>query len=910
MQQRQFRKNVYPPNHRLREERERRGLALKDVAELIDLPDPRTLGRWERGVFFPQPHYRQRLCQLYGKSAEELGLVRVQVTEDQQVPEPFLSSSQAASEYLWKVPSPLNSFMGREQDSAALCALLLAAHVHLVNLTGPGGVGKTCLSIEVAHKVREHFHNGICFVSLAALSDPMLVLPTIAQTVGIPESGTCPVLEQMKRLLRERSFLLVLDNFEQVVPAAPLLDELLAACRGLKILVTSREVLHLQVEQEFALAPFAVPDLEHLPEGKSLMQYASVALFVQRTQAHLPAFRLTPENAHAVAEIRARLDGLPLAIELAATRIKLLPPRALLTQLAQGVRLLKSDLRTLPERQRTLSNAITWSYHLLDEQEQWLFRHLAIFPGSCTFEAAEGVLNARPAFDLLDILASLIDKSLLQRQARDDQTPCFVMLEVLREYGLERLEEHGELETCQRAHAMYYLAFVEQAKLSLNGILQGQWLALLEQEKANLRAALAWLLRAQETELALRFCDAFGKFCGLRGYWAEEQHWLQETLALPPTIKAKEIRARVLRRAGHLAYRLRDLVQARLLQEESVALSREVGDLYNLAGALSGLGWVFYRQKKIAQANQLLHESLTAARETGDRWAIANSLESLGRLLHFQGRSREARRLLDESVVLARAVEDKETLARILTTLVSIMLAQDELEEAEILARESFRLAQELATGPLVALALNSLGDVALALGEDAQAVQSFERRMGMARELGDLPAIAVQQLRLGELALFQGDLARATALVQESLTFFRQQGDNPNLAAALSVFGDIQRTSGKLVEANALYKEACLLDREVRYQQGLGRHLFGLALVALAQDRLEQAACLFGAIDTQLKFRRDQRSDYEQAMKHLRAQPGGQSLLTAWVRGHEMSLEEAIAYALDVASRDEYDLS
>ena len=508
-----------------------------------------------------------------------------------------------------------------------------------------------------------------------------------------------------------------------------------------------------------------------------------------------------------------RLDGLPLAIELAAARIKLLPPQALLAQLAQDFQLLKSDLRNLPVRQLTLYNTIKWSYDLLDEQEQWFFRHLSIFPGGCTLDAAEAMLRNEQTLDMLNTIASLMDKSLLQQVEQDGEMPRFVMLETVREYGLHYLQTHGELEESRHAHASYYLAVVEQARPHFNGAQQVRWLARLEQEKENLRAALTWLIQQKETERALRFCEAFGKFCGLRGYWGEEQYWLKTVLALPWSLEARAIRARVLRRAGHLAYRLRDLMLARSLLEESVALSRVEDDKQNLAGALVGLGWVLYRQNDITTASTLLHESVAAARVSGDRWALANALESLGRLAHFQNQTSEAHQLLQESVKLSRELGDKESLARFLTTLVSIELAQNHTSQAAALAQESFALAQELGTKPLIALVLNSLREVALASGEYERAAQCFEERIMLARELGDRPTIAMKQLDLGEIALAKGDLTRAITYIEESLRFFREQNDIPNIAAALRVLGDIKRMQGNLTEATALYNEASLLN-------------------------------------------------------------------------------------------------
>lgn len=816
MDKRPSNKKKRVPNFRLREAREQLGLAHKDVADRIDLPNSHTVGRWERGESFPQPHYRQKLTHLFGKSAEELGLVKARFDEHTQQPEapPAPPANTQTPAYIWKVPHPFSSFIGREQDIAAVSNLLKQTGVHLVTLLGPGGVGKTRLSIQLANIMREHFIGGVCFVSLASIDDPMLVLPAIGQALGMQEGRSQSIIEQTKNVLRDTSFLLVLDNFEQVITAAPLLEELLTACPGLKVLVTSRTVLHLQAEHEYPVAPLLTPDPAQLTAPESLIQYSSIALFVQRAQAVLPTFQLKQSNAQAVAKICVRLDGLPLAIELAAARIKLFPPQALLARLAQDFQLLKSDLHNLPARQHTLYNTIQWSYDLLDEQEQWLFRHLSIFPGGCTLDAVETILGHEQTSHMLNMIESLMDKSLLQQVEQHGEMPRFVMLETLREYGLHYLQTHEELEESLHAHATYYLALVEQARPHFNGAQQAQWLARLEQEKENLRAALTWLIQHKETERTLRFCEAFGKFCGLRGYWEEEQHWLKTVLTLPWPLEARAIRARVLRRAGHLAYRLRHLALARTLLEESVALSRVEDDKQNLAGALLGLGWVLYRQNDITTASTLLHESVAAARMSEDKWALANALESFGRLAYFQNHAADARQLLHESVKLSRELGDKESLARFLTTLVSIELAQNHIPQAAAFAQESFILAQELGTKPLIALVLDSLGEVALASGEHERAAHYFEERIMLANELGDRPTVAMKQLDLAEIALAKNDLTRAITYLEEGLRFFREQDDIPNIAAALQVLGDIKRMQGKLAEATALYNEASLLNK------------------------------------------------------------------------------------------------
>jgi len=398
----------------------------------------------------------------------------------------------------------------------------LLEQARLVTLTGPGGTGKTRLGLQLAAELGETFADGVYFVNLAPLVDSHLVVSTVAQALDLKEVAGLSLLDQLKGALHWKQLLLLLDNFEQVVDAAVEVAALLAACPNLKVLVTSRMPLHVRGEQEFAVPPLATPDPRHLPDLVSLSQYEAVALFLQRAQAVKPDFRVNTANAPAIAEICARLDGLPLAIELAAARIKLLPPQALLARLGQSLALLTGGARDAPTRQQTLRNTIQWSYDLLDAQEQRLFRWLSVFVGGCTLEAIEGVCHdAGEKSNMLNIIASLADKSLVQQREQETGEPQLTMLETVREYALECLRENEEAEDCQRAHAMFYLALAEEAEPHLKGAQQVVWWKRLEREQENLRAALSWLIGQVQGELALRLSGALWWFWNIRGYWDE-----------------------------------------------------------------------------------------------------------------------------------------------------------------------------------------------------------------------------------------------------------------------------------------------------------------------------------------------------------------------------------------------------
>jgi predicted ATPase len=779
----------------------------------------------EKGVWLIQQEAVQRLKQLRTDALE--GTTRTKVGYPKYRPRSKQSRMTTASEAIlstfkqepmWKVPITFTSLIGREQDVATINTQLLRSDIRLLTLLGVGGIGKTRLSLQVANEMWKHFSDGVCFVTLAAINDPELVFPAIAQELGIPEIGTQSLFEQVKVSLKDKQLLLILDNFEQVVSASPQVEELLAACLSLKIVVTSRAVLHLQAEHEFTVPTLALPNLNQLPEYEVLSHYAAVSLFVRRAQAILPAFQVTPSNARPIAEICVRLDGLPLAIELAAARIKLLPPQALLARLTQRLQVLMSGARTLPERQQTLRNTLRWSYDLLDSEEQRLFRLLSVFAGGLSLEAVDAVVHAdheatSDPISVLDVVASLLDKSLLLQVKQEGDEPRLIMLETVREYGLECVRESGESEVSHRAHALYYLRLAEEAEPHLKGAQQMVWLEQMEMEQENLRAALAWLLEQKEADLAVRLGGAMGWFWNVRGYWSEGRRWLKAALELPHMGERTAARAKALRGAGTLALYQFDFTAAGVLFEESATLFRELGDKRGLAESIGDLGcW----QNDFATARTLLEESIRIAREVNDQRTLAYSLTSLGLSFNLQGDHEGALPLVEESVELCRELGDTHGLAYTLTALSQIVLSQGNLTQAAALAQESLALARDLHNKPDITDALYHLAQTAEYQGEYGHAEALYRESLVLARELGDKNRIARALASLGESALYRGNFPQSRTYLEECLSLTRELGEKHNIAIVLDLLGEFRRMDGDAAQAAALYMEGLALAREV----------------------------------------------------------------------------------------------
>jgi len=757
----------------------------------------------------------------------------------QLLTERFTSPAEApVAARLATLPMPRSRLIDREQELVQAKTLLQEEDVGLVTLTGPGGVGKTRLALQVAADLAPQFADGVAFISLAALRDPLLVVPTVARALGLSETGHEAVDVRLMEYLRPRRMLLVLDNAEQLVAAAaPLAAQLLDAAPRLTLLVTSREPLRVRDERVVAVLPLALPDSEHLPNLETLAQVPAVALFVERAQEAKPDFTLTSENAATIVEICQRLDGLPLALELAAARLSLLTPAPLLARLEHRLPILTRGARDLPERQQTLRNTIAWSYDLLEADEQQLFRRLAVFAGGFTLEAVEAVCvfdAARTSSSsevaegaALDQLAQLLDKSLVQAQQGTGGEPRFTLLETIHEYAQEQLEASGEVAAVQQRHADYFLQLAEEADPHMFSPERDVWMERLDREDANLRAALAWSKADRNAvQTGLRLVGALSFYWSLRGSVREGRTWLEGMLECTDGTDRSAARGQALYGAGWLDWAEGDYQAASLLAEESLSIVREMGDKRAIGNAEELLGLVRMGQRNSAAALPLLEESRTLFKDLGDGWSEAMSLYLLGMAAYFSGDRAAARAHYEESL----------------------------------------RLFQEQGDVFGVTLLVSALEVVGLPQGGEETARSLYEQSLPLLRASKDRGRLGMILINMGDVWLHQyGGEQQAQMLFQQGLQLWQ----------------DMQRVDDGL---------------------GIVRGLAGLAEVAAAQGQAERAGRLFGAAVRLLPSTSIYRDDVNRRVAEARAHLDATVFTAGWTAGQAMTQEQATAEALQNA--------
>jgi predicted ATPase/transcriptional regulator with XRE-family HTH domain len=821
----------------------------------------------ERGLHQPHRQTVQRLVRslaLSGEARRRFELLASAGPRQRQPTSPirtFVPRVGERTDAKWgNLPLPPTSLVGRERDVATIVALLRDSARRLVTLTGPGGIGKTRLALQVAADLVGDFPDGRLFVPLASLAAPMLLVSALGKRLGLREDPDRSLFEIVCDAIGAKQLLFVLDNFEPVVEAAPVVADLLAACPGLTVLVTSRIVLQVQGEYVYDVGPLVVPDLRSSTTNEQIAQCAAVRLFIDRAEGVHGEFALTDENVRLVAEICARVEGLPLAIELAAARTRLLSPRAILARLSPLLPLLTGGARDRPARHQTMRDTIAWSYDLLDEAERIVFRRLTVFVGGFTVDAALaiGVTEGVAEVELLNQLESLVGKSLLRREDVASE-PRLWMLETIREFGREPLTDSGEEEEIRHRHAEFYASLAERADAKLYGPAGTTWLDRLEAEHDNLRSALGWYYQTDATA-GLRLAASLGWFWIRRGHFAEGSGWLKTMLDLAP--RSAAARAKALLGAGVLA--------------------RDQGNL--------------------PTATALLEESLRLSREASDQSGIAEVLTYLGLQRQDQGNHRQARTLLEESLAVGRGLANSSIGGFALGFLGNLDRQEGDFASARKRYEEMLQLFQESGNPLGVVVALYDLGRLAKSSGDYPRARSLFTDALALRREIGERRGIAYALSSLGELAESEGDYSNARMLLEEALVIYREVGAR-ECSETLAHLGNIARLEGDSPRAAARLRESVLLLRNGGDVVGQCHSIRLLGLTAVGQGAPVRALCLLAAATAHASpgmlddpF---ERAQYEVGLADARHALTEEAADRAWADGLAMTLEQAIVYAL-----------
>jgi predicted ATPase/class 3 adenylate cyclase len=783
---------------------------------------------------------------------------------------PPMRSLQAFANNL---PIQSTSFIGREQEMKEVKALF--SSTRLLTLTGAGGCGKTRLALQMAADLVEDYPDGVWLVELAPLAEASLVPQTVATALGLREDPSCSLTETLTDYLRSKTLLLILDNCEHLVEAcASLANILLRACPRVKFLATSREPLNIAGEHPWRIPSLLPPDPAHLPSEERdlpaiLAENDAIRLFVERASTQRADFRLNTQNARAIAQVCHRLDGIPLALELAAARVRALTAEQIAARLDDRFKLLTGGNRTALPRQQTLRALLDWSYELLKEQERTLLHRLSVFAGGWTLEAAETVCSGEGIEDweVLDLLTSLVDKSLVVfEEVEREAGGRYRLLETIRQYAQERLRATGEEPELQGQHRDFFLMLAEEADLHLRSAKQAVWLDRLETEHDNLRSALGACQAIGEAgaEAGLRLCGALQQFWWTRGHLSEGREWTAAALSQEGSEERTKWRAKVLNGAGALARMQGDYTAARAFHEQCLAICREIGDQQGIANSLNSLGSVAYERDDNASARTFYEESLSLFQEIGDQLGIATVLGNLGVVALYQGDNASARTFYEESLAIRREIGDRQG----------------------------------------IAIALANLGHVAQNLGDNASSRAFYEESLAVQRDIGDRPSIANSLIGLGCVAYYQGDYIMARAFFEESLAIRREIGDRQGIANALNNLGGVALNQGDYASARAFHEQSLAIYEEIGNRLGIAYCLENCAALASAQEQPERAARLWGVAEALREvigalLSPNQREEYDGKIAEARAALGEDAFVAAWTEGCAMSMEQAIEYAL-----------
>jgi predicted ATPase/tRNA A-37 threonylcarbamoyl transferase component Bud32 len=801
------------------------------------------------------------------------------------------------------LPNYLTGFVGRETEIRKIKDLL--AKARLITLIGPGGTGKTRLAVQVASEVLSDFDDGVVFVPLASIKEPELLDSKIAQTLKLSEHTSKPSVEVLKEHLGDKNTLLLLDNFEQIIAAAGLVRELLSDCPNLRIMITSRILLRISGEHEFSVPPLATPSLSEKVSLGRVLKFPAIELFVQRAQAANSDFVLDETNAPTVIEICIRLDGLPLGIELAAARVRILSPKVILARLESRLDLLKGGTDDMPERHQTLRQAIAWSYDLLNKEERVFFRRLSVFVGGCSLEAAQHLCDHPTdlALDALDGCTNLMDKSLLRRQEREDAV-CFTSYETIREFGLECLKETGELEATKREHAEFLVKLAEQAESELTGPQQARWLNRLEVEHDNLRAAMAWAEEAGEFEFGLRITAAIWRFWGIRGHINEGKHRFDQFLNMPGAEVRSEVRARALNGAGTLTHENGDLPGALPLLSESLEIFRDLGNKNGMATVINNLSWVAMTLGNFEQAKSLSEEGMAICRDLDQKRGVALSLNNLTWLAAYKGEFDDARSLGHESLALRHELGDERGVGFTLVTLAGIEREQGHFEKAHCLLDEAESILTKLEDKQLLAWMTLNLGRLWYAQCEYDRAETVLKDSVEKWEKSENNHGYGWGLTYLADALYALDKHAEADRLLNEAFEITIQHGHKWGLGQVQFRRGRVARKNGDRERAIELQLASLRCRKDLDDKLGLIRSMEEFGKLAADQSDFERSARILGATEA-LRERiscpmspcglAEHRAHVQLIIKEL----GEEGVDVGKERGRKMAFDEAVEYSI-----------